>query len=106
MIFPDPLRAIVAFFRSVARFFARKPVFSTPEEVQHRSAICKPCENYENGQCLVCTCFVSLKVRLQAEYCPIGKWGEFPTGIKRWFLAAKAAVNSYVRSIKTFFLRR
>ncbi len=50
----------------------------TSAEVQaERTAICDDCVELdrERGRCKICKCFISMKVRLPAEACPLSKWG-------------------------------
>ena len=39
-----------------------------------RLQICQVCPYNSNGQCTVCTCFISLKVMLSTETCPKKLW--------------------------------
>lgn len=43
---------------------------------KERLAICRTCERLRPyiQQCGACSCFVYVKVRLQAAQCPLGKW--------------------------------
>lgn len=41
---------------------------------RRRLDICRGCDKWKGGTCSICGCFTSLKVRLAAEACPIGKW--------------------------------
>jgi len=36
--------------------------------------VCKGCDQWTGKSCKVCGCFVSLKVRIPEEKCPLGKW--------------------------------
>jgi hypothetical protein len=45
----------------------------TPES-QARLEVCKGCDQWTGKSCKVCGCFVSLKVKIPEEKCPLGKW--------------------------------
>jgi hypothetical protein len=48
-----------------------------PPRVQMlRQDICVKCESYNNPtkQCKICFCVIPLKVRMESETCPKGKW--------------------------------
>jgi hypothetical protein len=45
----------------------------TPES-QARLGVCKGCDQWTGKSCKICGCFVSLKVRIPEEKCPLGKW--------------------------------
>jgi hypothetical protein len=44
--------------------------------VESRDSTCKQCPSHEPGlnRCRECGCFLSLKVQLTTESCPLGKW--------------------------------
>lgn len=44
------------------------------EESEKRLEVCKGCDQWTGKSCKVCGCFVSLKVRIPEEKCPLGKW--------------------------------
>ena len=44
------------------------------EESEKRLGICKGCDQWTGKSCKVCGCFVTLKVRIPEEKCPLGKW--------------------------------
>lgn len=73
MKFPNPFRAIAAFFRTV---FHRGPRLVTEEVKQARMSACYTCPFFEveYKQCYKCSCFLSLKWQLSSEGCPIKKW--------------------------------
>lgn len=65
-----PVNFAKAVFRTVKYLISGRPVLA-PQDVQNeRYAICRACRWHLDGQCTVCTCFVSLKVTLSAESCP------------------------------------
>src|SRR4051794_34793847 len=39
-----------------------------------RLAICRPCPERRGALCGVCGCVLAIKVRMNFESCPIGKW--------------------------------
>jgi len=54
---------------------------ATDEEASERLSICRSCpELFPTGQCKKCGCFMNLKVKLAAAYCPIGKWEAIAQG--------------------------
>lgn len=44
------------------------------EKSNARLEICKSCQEWTGSRCKICGCFTSLKVRIEKEHCPIGKW--------------------------------
>jgi hypothetical protein len=44
------------------------------EKAQARLEICKTCPEWTGTRCKICGCFTKLKVRLEKEKCPLGKW--------------------------------
>lgn len=65
-----------AFKRQVKRRLNKSgPFLADALERDKRLDICKACPQMEaNGQCRVCTCFVSLKTMIRDEYCPKNYW--------------------------------
>jgi|APGre2960657373_1045057.scaffolds.fasta_scaffold584835_1 uncharacterized paraquat-inducible protein A len=55
---------------------AKERMISPEQNAKHRLSICNACEFLikKTGRCGQCGCFVSLKVKLNFEECPIGKW--------------------------------
>lgn len=53
-----------------------KKITSDRLNATQRLNICNQCPNFSKnlGRCDVCGCFVSLKVKLEFETCPLGKW--------------------------------
>lgn len=74
MTFPNPFRFFAAVRRVVSSWFARRPILVTEEVEQARQRICDACEEQEDGQCKVCSCFLVLKINLADEECPKKKW--------------------------------
>lgn len=48
--------------------------FVTEEIKTFRKNICNICENYNNGQCLLCGCVTETKILYIESECPINKW--------------------------------
>lgn len=44
------------------------------EEVARRLEICHGCENFIQGRCAKCGCFMNFKAKLRSQHCPEGKW--------------------------------
>ena len=46
--------------------------------INERLAICNSCEYKENDDCILCGCFIPIKVTLEEESCPLTppKWGK------------------------------
>lgn len=53
-----------------------KKFLTTDDIVEYRLGICKSCNFYfsPTGQCKKCGCFLSAKIRLARQRCPVGKW--------------------------------
>ena len=51
-------------------------VRATKGETKRRMMICEKCENFimRNHRCSKCGCRLKLKLRLETESCPLGKW--------------------------------
>jgi hypothetical protein len=47
---------------------------TTPEERERRMSLCRGCENYHAGRCVLCGCYLSKKLAMRTEHCPILKW--------------------------------
>jgi hypothetical protein len=50
--------------------------FKTEDEAEtnRRLDICQGCENFKEGRCMLCGCFMKLKAKLSTGSCPVGKW--------------------------------
>ena len=57
-------------------FFRREAVIVAPDVQDARLARCNECEFLvpDCRQCVVCTCFVDVKVMLSTESCPKKRW--------------------------------
>ena len=49
-------------------------VLVTKEKLTERESICKSCERMLRGRCRKCGCFTTVKIKLESEHCPIGRW--------------------------------
>lgn len=60
----------------IEAFRDNKKITSTSDNTKQRLNICNKCPNLSknSGRCDMCGCFVHLKVRLDFESCPAGKW--------------------------------
>lgn len=68
--------SVKTFWRAVLRFCGRPEV--VPADVEKkRGETCDNCPQSTGHQCLKCTCFIPLKIKLATESCPIGNWGEY-----------------------------
>ena len=77
---PNPKILVRAIARAAkAKLRGRKLI--VPREVEEaRLAFCEaPCQflTDDGEQCKRCTCFISAKVVLSTESCPVDKWGEW-----------------------------
>lgn len=68
-----------AIARCVARWLSKEAVMAPERAVQFRLEKCGKCPRYdaESETCMVCNCFVSIKVLLAGERCPDNppRWG-------------------------------
>jgi hypothetical protein len=53
-----------------------KKITSNPDSAEKRLSICNKCPKLckQSGRCELCGCFVTIKVKLDFESCPAGKW--------------------------------
>ena len=72
----SPFRFIAAIFRAGRQAARGRDVIASTGTISSRLEECEGCAFYdeEDGQCRVCTCFVSTKVILNSEKCPKGFW--------------------------------
>ena len=85
----SPLRLGAALLRAVVHRILFGPLIATDEDIEARNDICLECSFYDatEGQCRACTCLVVIKVMLNSECCPVGKWKRIYGGIaKLWRL--------------------
>lgn len=72
--------AVSAAMRVATAVIEGNEVLVSPEDSRRRHSICKGCEHFIRSTmisphtCALCSCVVSLKVRLATEKCPAGKW--------------------------------
>lgn len=69
-----PYLFLLAVGRVVRGWLTAQPLFVPPEHAEAREQACRACPQYAEGQCRECTCFVSTKVLLRTERCPLGRW--------------------------------
>lgn len=69
----EPIKKVVHFFKGATKAAKAMTLPETPES-QARLEVCKGCDQWTGKSCKVCGCFVSLKVRIPEEKCPLGKW--------------------------------
>lgn len=69
-----PFRALVASLRLVWARWRGYETLATDAEAEDRRDICHECEEFVEGQCAVCTCYVDAKTMLLTEQCPKNKW--------------------------------
>jgi len=48
--------------------------FATEEDYKKRIEICNACEAVQDGRCLKCGCYMSIKAKFTAMRCPINLW--------------------------------
>jgi hypothetical protein len=65
-----PVTFVKAVFRTVQFLWQGRPVLAPREVQEDRYSVCRKCPLQLDGQCTVCTCFVSVKVLLSSESCP------------------------------------
>lgn len=73
----DLARNLGAAAGRAAKTFVKTGTVRAPQEVQAaRLAACRKCESYDalSVRCRQCGCFLSAKVTLVAEKCPLGLW--------------------------------
>lgn len=64
------------YFKSIYQYIENLPIEQKTEriEYQRRLAICRGCDNLQNGMCTQCGCFVEVRAAKTAQKCPIGLW--------------------------------
>lgn len=57
--------------------------FQNVENAQYhkRLLVCATCDRNDNGKCLECGCFLSIKAKMATEKCPLNKW-DLPNSTK------------------------
>lgn len=48
--------------------------FVSAERAEERMNICAGCEEYRDGRCAACGCFMPIKVKMEGVRCPKNKW--------------------------------
>jgi hypothetical protein len=62
--------------KAVGAILDNKKITSNPDSAEKRLSICNKCPKLckQSGRCELCGCFVTIKVKLDFESCPAGKW--------------------------------
>ena len=62
--------------KAASAIINKEKITSDPDSAEKRLDICNKCAKLckQSGRCELCGCFVTLKVKLQFESCPAGKW--------------------------------
>lgn len=68
-------KAFLAFVRSGGKRLPKA-------DREARLSICKGCHKHQQGRCLGCGCFVSIKTWLPDEHCPLRLWPNDPAPAK------------------------
>lgn len=84
------LTALVALFRAARHFVMYRDTAVTPAVRDERLDHCRRCVNHIKGNCRVCGCFVSAKVLLASEKCPIGRWSQTKGELRRTWLIVRS----------------
>lgn len=65
-----------SFKKATSALMENKKIASRSDKTEQRLKICNKCPSLSknSGRCEVCGCFVFLKVKLDFEECPVGKW--------------------------------
>lgn len=48
--------------------------FTNHKKRKKKISICMSCEDFEDGKCLRCGCYMKFKTWFKKAKCPIGKW--------------------------------
>lgn len=72
--FSSPFRFVAACARAAFAKIFGYAVLVSPAVQDERLAICDNCEELEDEQCRVCSCYVSAKTALALEECPKKYW--------------------------------
>lgn len=65
---------ITHFIKDLGRYVQTKFKNVSDNEYYRRLSICKSCDHYSNGKCLLCKCFMIIKARGETWKCKINKW--------------------------------
>lgn len=66
------------YFKSIYQYIESLPEEQkvSPPEYQRRLALCRECENLQNGLCAQCGCFAEVRAAKKRMGCPVDKWGQ------------------------------
>jgi len=72
----SPFHLLAALWRALVNRLRGRKVVADKVLQWQRQVSCYSCVEYdpETTQCVVCSCFVPLKVMLTSEKCPLGRW--------------------------------
>jgi len=48
--------------------------FRVSHSAKNRMRICKSCDFFSSGKCVLCGCVLKYKTKMETEKCPIDKW--------------------------------
>jgi len=71
---PGFLRMAITATKALSRFVGSGFKTVDAQTLQERLRQCAGCSQYTGLRCLVCGCFINLKIRLPHEECPLGRW--------------------------------
>jgi len=62
--------------KAASAIINNEKIASDPNDAEKRLSICNKCPKLckQSGRCELCGCFVAIKVKLDFESCPSGKW--------------------------------
>lgn len=63
--------ALSAAGRVIGAVVTGQPILVSREVLAERQETCKACENFVGGRCRLCGCYLSQKIRLATESCPM-----------------------------------
>jgi hypothetical protein len=84
------LNFVQAAIRTSRHFVLYRDTVVTPQVRDERLDHCRRCVNHIKGNCRVCGCFVSAKVLLASEKCPIGRWAQTKGELRRTWLIVRS----------------
>ncbi len=64
------------YFQSIYRYIDALPKEqrADAEEYDRRLALCRGCDQLQNGMCAQCGCFAEVRAAKRGLGCPIGRW--------------------------------
>lgn len=66
------------YFQSIYRYIENLPKEqkASGEEYARRLALCRTCDDLQNGMCVQCGCFAEVRAAKRKLGCPLEKWKE------------------------------